>query len=530
MHRPIRTRSNPDFWAAAAIALAVALGGWTAWEARSERRALERVMRAEGEALAEALGHAVENAAASGREIEELAAARLLDLGRLLERLDAMTPLDGAAADKARDDLALRGVAVLGPNLTPVASSPAGEGRPAAWDEALRSLAAGAADEVVFPPSEHDEDRRFGAAVRRRAGGVILVVMDAAEMLAFADETGPAHLIEAVAGTGGIVSAVLEDGAGRPIAAESREPAAGETMDLVRDVSLRPGGTGRLRIGLSTDALRAAERSAWRRTAVSAAGAFLLVLAVGAALAAQRRAQFERATRERAARRSESLAALGRLAATVAHEVRNPLNAIAVGVQRLEREFAPAADDEGQKRLTRLIREEVTRLDSIVSRFLELARPPELHPAQGSLDDALHRVAPLLTEGIPDAVDVVVDPAGASIACFDEDAFRQIVLNLVRNAVHAVEPEGRVHVETRQEGPWAVLEVSDDGPGIPAEDRERVFEFGFSTKDGGSGLGLPTVQRLATDMGGAVTVVPAPGGGTVVRVTFPARPHPGEQR
>jgi signal transduction histidine kinase len=164
-----------------------------------------------------------------------------------------------------------------------------------------------------------------------------------------------------------------------------------------------------------------------------------------------------------------------------------------------------------------------------VSRFLELARPPELHPAQGSLDDALRRVAPLLTAGVPEGVRVSVHPAGALRAYFDEDAFRQIALNLARNAVEAVTPGGAVRVETRQEEPWAVLEVSDDGPGIPEEDRERVFEFGFSTREGGSGLGLPTVQRLAAELGGSVTVLSAARGGTVVRVTFPSRPHLGEQ-
>lgn len=534
MNGSSRRLKGPDLWAAAAIALAVALGGWSAWEARSERRALERVMRAEGEALAEALGHAVENAAASGREIEEIAAARLLDLGRLLERLDALVPFDDTATKSAADDLALRGIFILGPGLSAIASHPEGARFPEEWATDMRTLAEGTADEVVFPPSGDDQAaKRFGAAVRRRMGGVVLVVMDAAEMLAFADETGPAHLIEAVARTGGIAYAMLEDHEGRTIASESAEGSEGlpdRPMELTREVFLTSRTSGRLRIGVSTAALHAAERSALRRTAISAAGAFFLVLAVGAALAAQRRAQYERLAREREARRNESLAALGRLAATVAHEVRNPLNAVSVGVQRIEREYAAAADNEGQKRLTRLIRGEVARLDGIVTKFLQLARPPELRPGEGSLDEALLRMAPLLKDGVPESLEVGVRPSGATRAYFDEDAFRQIVLNLVRNATEAVKGKGRIDLVTRRDGRWAVLEVTDNGPGVPPEDAERIFEFGFSSKSDGSGLGLPTVQRLAAELGGSVTLAPASPGGTVVRVTFPLEPHLEGQR
>lgn len=521
----IRRRRRRLGWALLAFALAALLGGLAGWEARLERLALEAVVRAEGEALAEALGHAVENASASSREIEELASARLLDVARLLARLDERSPLGASEIAGAADDLALRSVVLLDADLAATPSFPPGSPVPASWTEALRALARGEADEVVFPTAGPEDAPTFGAAVRRSRGGAIVAAMDGSEMLAFADETGAAHLLAAVAGTGGIVYAVLEDRSGATIASERAANPEPNVMEIARSVHLGGEGPGRLRVGVSTAAVHATGRSALRRAAITAGAVFVLVGSIGAALAGGRRAREEREAREREARRGESLAALGRLAATVAHEVRNPLNAVAVGIQRLEREYPPGPGEEGEARLTRLVREEVARLDGIVTRFLEMARPPDLFPAEGSLDEALREASPLLADGIPEGVRIEIRPGGAERAVFDAGAFRQIVLNLVRNALDAVGTTGRITVETRPEGEKAVLEVTDDGPGIPPEDRERIFEFGYSTKPGGSGLGLPTVQRLAAEMGGSVSVDRLPDRGTVFRVTFPVERH-----
>jgi signal transduction histidine kinase len=512
-------------WALLAFSLGTLFGGLAGWEARRERLALEAVVRAEGEALAEALGHAVENASASSREIEELASARVLDVARLLARLDEGHPLEPSEIAGAADDLALQRVVLLDADLAATASFPPGAPLPASWSDAVRALARGEADEVVFPTAGPADAPAFGAAVRRPRGGAIVAAMDGSEMLAFADETGAAHLLAAVAGTGGIVYAVLEDRTGATIASERAVTPEPNVMEIARSVHLGGEGPGRLRVGVSTAAVHATGRSALRRAAITAGTVFVLVAAVGAALAGRRRAREEREAREREARRGESLAALGRLAATVAHEVRNPLNAIAVGIQRLEREYPPGPGGEGQARLTRLVRDEVARLDGIVTRFLQMARPPDLRPAEGSLDDALREAAPLLTAGAPGGVHIDVRPGGADRAFFDAGAFRQIVLNLVWNARDAVGETGRITVETRAEGDHAVLEVVDDGPGIPPADRERIFEFGYSTKPDGTGLGLPTVERLAAEMGGSVSVDRLPDRGTVFRVTFPVGPH-----
>jgi signal transduction histidine kinase len=219
--------------------------------------------------------------------------------------------------------------------------------------------------------------------------------------------------------------------------------------------------------------------------------------------------------------RARSLAAFARFASMVAHEVRNPLNAIAIGVQRLGLEGVRSPGTREPSRMLALIRGEVQRLDGIVSGFLDLAQPPRLDSRPGDLEDLLGQMLPLLREGAPPGVEIALRRGSIATAHFDPGAVRQIVLNLVRNAVEAVGAKGRIELVTRQVDGTVVLDVEDDGPGIAPGDRDHVFEFGFTTKPNGHGVGLPTVHRLVTEMHGSVEVQPAAGRGAKIRVRLP---------
>lgn len=623
-----------------ATGCAAALFGWSFVETRTQEAELRSVTAEQGMALVEALGHAIENALASSREIEELGAVRLLDTARLLARLDAATHLASADLQRIVSDLSLRRIALLDPDLREIAASGAARdpwirSKDPRSERVLRSLASGAADEAVFDPAEEPGTGaiRFGAAVRRTGGGVLVVVMDAAEMLSFRESIGVAPLIDAVAATGGVIQVVLEDNTSTVLAGTPPPQPASGTQAIVFEhgVLVAPGKTGRLRIALSGDALAAAGRAARRRMLAAAAVGLGLAVALGTVVASHRRiarlrsvtdaildgmedavvvvgtdgviqrvnpaacrlfagnprslvgapcrstpcdslrdligtggapreVRLERSDTSRVlvlasaspvrdgrgrtvgtaillrdltetkrlemdARRSESLAAFGRLAATVAHEVRNPLNAISVGVQRLAVEFPPSIEVEEQLRLVRILREEIERLDGIVGRFLELARPPRLAPVPGDLDAHVRATLSLLSDAVPAGVRVVLEPGNVPPTIFDPAALRQILLNLLRNSVEAVGSAGSVRVATRAAGDRAVIEVADDGNGIAAEDLDRIFEFGFTTKPAGNGLGLPVVHRLATEMDGSVAVDSAPGAGTTVRVTLPLAAH-----
>jgi signal transduction histidine kinase len=222
---------------------------------------------------------------------------------------------------------------------------------------------------------------------------------------------------------------------------------------------------------------------------------------------------------EREQRRTRSLVAFGRFASMVAHEIRNPLNAIAVGVQRLALETSPSHDPDAE-RLIALVREEVERLDRILGNFLDLSRPPRLEPSMGDLDAVIDETMTLL-QGAPPGILITHSRNGGCNAVFDPQALRQVLLNLVHNAIEALGDRGRVEIAARREERSATLEVRDNGPGIPDENREQVFEFGFTTKPAGHGLGLPIVHRLVVEMHGSLEVDSVLGEGTTIRVRLP---------
>lgn len=232
-----------------------------------------------------------------------------------------------------------------------------------------------------------------------------------------------------------------------------------------------------------------------------------------------------RAMEERV-QRSERLADIGRVAAGLAHELRNPVAAMSGSIELLRAGLA-LGPDEG--RLMDIVTREASRLNDLVTRFLEYARPAV--PRRTITD--LARLA-------SDTLEVFAnDPAAASIRLerelaaaecrCDPDLMRQVLWNLLANAAHAARwngmaapGRGRVTVRTgRDADGWARLEVEDDGAGIPPQDLPRLFTPFFTTKERGSGLGLATVQRVVDAHHGTIVVGSGGGGGARFVVRLP---------
>jgi PAS domain S-box-containing protein len=214
---------------------------------------------------------------------------------------------------------------------------------------------------------------------------------------------------------------------------------------------------------------------------------------------------------ERSAR-AEKLAAVGTLAAGLAHEIRNPLNGAHLHLAYLKRQLAKQPMDAEVLGAVSVVGDEIQRLSKLVTDFLQFARPRPLERRAVPLSAVVTRVMALVrpaAEGVAlDAdlplTDVVVDG--------DADQLEQLFLNLVRNAVEALHgrTESRVVVRLRREPRFAVVEVEDNGPGLPSVEAP-IFDAFFTTKAGGTGLGLSIVHRIAQDHGGAVEVRSAPG-------------------
>lgn len=222
---------------------------------------------------------------------------------------------------------------------------------------------------------------------------------------------------------------------------------------------------------------------------------------------------------------AEKLAAIGRLAASVAHEVRNPLGVIKSSAGLAE-EAIPADDPDARKAL-RFVVEECDRLDAMITGLLAFARPAALQVGELSVDSLLDRAAHLAAD--------VAERRGVSFERLpsepghlrgDPDLLCQVIFGLVVNAADAVGESGHIALRALSGGDALVVEVADDGPGVPLDARPHLFEPFFSTKAEGTGLGLATAARVVQAHGGALELVDGaglgPGGaGACFRLTLP---------
>lgn len=221
-------------------------------------------------------------------------------------------------------------------------------------------------------------------------------------------------------------------------------------------------------------------------------------------------------------REAERLAAIGELAAGMAHEIRNPLAAIVNATALLTDDAALTSDERAQTLAA--VRIEARRLNRILSDFLRLARTEEPRLVRGDLREVVNHVGGLIRESRSRAwgvdVHVAVDPAVPKFP-FDRDQLIQLLWNVALNGVEAMNGRGRLSMEVRRLNGDVALTVSDTGDGIPADKLRRVFEPFYSEKPNGSGLGLAIAQRIVRAHGGRIDLDSQPGHGTRVTMLFP---------
>jgi two-component system, NtrC family, sensor histidine kinase PilS len=223
--------------------------------------------------------------------------------------------------------------------------------------------------------------------------------------------------------------------------------------------------------------------------------------------------------------RAERLASIGRFAAGIAHEIRNPLASISGSVEVLR---GGASPDPETRQLVDIVLREVDRLNALITDLLEYARPPAEERQSIDLSEAASEIATAFElEKRPNRVKLVVEAPDR--VCIEAGAgqVRQILWNLLRNASDAMPTGGVIRLEVARAAkagaaPEAVLSITDEGVGIRKEDVERIFEPFFSTKARGTGLGLSIVARIVEAHRGAIEIESEPGRGTTFTLRFPA--------
>lgn len=237
----------------------------------------------------------------------------------------------------------------------------------------------------------------------------------------------------------------------------------------------------------------------------------------------------ERRALERRAASAEALNAMAPLALGLAHEIRNPLNAAVLELHLLGRAIDRLAEEDVKapmRRRVAVVDGEIRRLERLLTEFLELARPRPPRKERIALASVVDEVLELEREATLRA-GVVVERAGEGrcVVTGDVEKLKQVVLNLVVNALDVMPEGGHLSARVAVEDDEVVLSLTDTGPGIEPKNMPEVFDPFFTTKPAGTGLGLAIVRKIVEQHGGKVMLRPAPSGGTVAEVRLP---HAGE--
>lgn len=383
----------------------------------------------------------------------------------------------------------------------------------------------------------------YVAGARRPGGGAVIVDCLADSLILVRREMGPGHLIKAIGNGRAIRYVAIQDETGiqaastmameflppgndpylEPLAggqefvAKEFDSPLGRVFEVARIMAL-PGGDVLLRVGLDAGPLQELRRDIHRKTVTRAGVLAVTVLLISAlTMAWQRQGVLDRevakisrklAIREEEARRAEKLVAMGSLAAGVAHQIRNPLNSISMIAQVLDRS---ARLEPQLRQQAGLIRKESSRIESIVQQFLQFARPRAPMFEHLDLAGLVREVVEVQKAANHDNGVIFTTYAPGLWAEVDRQFVIEVLENLLRNAVQALGGSGKILVSLIGRGEDAEIVVEDNGPGIPADLRDRIFDLYFTTRPEGSGLGLSLAAQMVGAMGGTLWLSPEPG-------------------
>ena len=564
----------PRHFLASGLLLLVLASLYVFFEAQRLRQEFLHQTEDKGAALAQAMEASVRNAIVGNALLEDLIEQRLLDNARLIDQLLFSRRVDQALLEEISTMNRLQKIDLLDREGHPLdlsalpatgARKTEGEELPQhhqqmisyMWGKRWRLPGEKAGNKTTdLPPritrSEFWKGSAIGIAVGARSfPGIIAIHANADYVLHFEKEIGVqrqiqelgresetefvafldsnlnvvAHTDPARIGQQEKEPLVLRARGDRQLLSQIVESSGGKRyLEVVKPVVVDESNLGFLKIGVALGSMELAWRNSLHAVvilglAVVAAG----ILGMAAIFHNQHLHQQEVKALEIEVLQRERLSALGNMAATVAHEVRNPLNSISIGLQRLKAEFRPTDDQEQYSRLTELMLGEVHRLNAIVEQFLSLARPVEIKPEALRVQDMLQEIATLVGDEAHQAnvrIRVIAPPSLPALEA-DREYLRQTLLNLVLNGVQAMPAGGTLTLEAAKSNGNILIWVTDTGTGIAPENRTQIFEPYFTTKPKGSGLGLAITRRIVEAHRGAITVSSEVGEGCRFQITLP---------
>ena len=574
-------RILPRYFLLSVLLLLGLVGVYVFFEARRFQDELLRQAEAKGLALADAMEANIRASVLANSLLEDLIGQRLLDNARLIDELLQFPPTDEKALQQIAAANRLSKIELLDPNGRPLDALPAPSAR--RMQEMMSRMGNAPSDEAVEhrrammfmwgrrwrlpqdqpnPPPKIAEKKfwegsAFGVAIAARSfSGIIAVHANADYILNFRKQIEVQRQVEELGRQSDIDHIALVDkdlnvlaqtdlqgsqqrhddpllsqvrahgGVGHGIV---QRPDGSKHFDVVKPLNVNGSLFGFLEIGLSLQPME----TAWRRSLGFMAVVGLGILGVGilgmaAIFHNQRRHLQNIRSLEEEIHRNERLSELGNLAATVAHEIRNPLNSISMGMQRLKAEFTPVQDAGEYAHFLTLMQDEVRRLNRIVEQFLSLARPLQLSLESVPIEEFIREVTTLLDAEARAAnikIDFDAEPNLPPVQA-DRNYLKQLLLNLILNGIQAMPAGGRLSIRADRVKNSLGLSVTDRGIGIKPDQLGKIFDPYFTTKANGSGLGLAIARRIADAHGGKIDVQSEPGQGAYFRVSLPLGNQP----
>ncbi len=225
---------------------------------------------------------------------------------------------------------------------------------------------------------------------------------------------------------------------------------------------------------------------------------------------------------EEDSKRKEKLSAMGELASGVAHEIRNPINAIGMIAQRLNKEFKVENDNEEYNHITTLLRDEINRINKIISQFLNYAKPLDLQIREVNSKEYFDDIFSLFED---QAKNREIEFTKSSIEAYkikiDPELIKQALMNLIQNSFDAITKNGKVEFNYYKANTNLIIEISDNGKGIPDEIKNKIFDLYFTTRNEGTGLGLSITQKIISEHKGRIEVFSQPNVQTKFTITLP---------
>jgi len=231
----------------------------------------------------------------------------------------------------------------------------------------------------------------------------------------------------------------------------------------------------------------------------------------------------EKRALENKAQQSSRLSELGTVAAGLAHDIRNPLNAIGLVVQRLGDEIEVADNKEEFDEFLGTLKSEHTKLNGIIEKILQVARSSRLQIKDTYIKQVILEAISLYHyEASENDIELTAE-IGDGLVRINDATIKSVISNLIKNAIEAIGSNGKIEVISRFESENLVIMISDNGPGIDREQMKNMFKPFYTTKPGGTGLGLATAHKVAVDHGGDLQVDSKPGGPTIFKLIIPVK-------